>query len=214
MRSPRIIISDDGSHTLRVDELDETYHSTFGAKQESEYVFIEHGLKQMTGSGIRILEVGFGTGLNALLTAIQTEMPTHYVALEPFPIKAEIYESLNYASNRGEQSVFYGMHEAPWGEVVQVSSNMTLEKHQVGIEDFTPESIDLVYYDAFGPDAQPEMWNAEIFQSLFEAMNPGGLFVTYCSRGQVKRDMKSAGFEVERLPGPPGKRHILRGVKF
>lgn len=212
LKSPEIIHTSDGSHTLYLEHLDETYHSRHGAVQESMHVFIEMGLKRIDKPAIRILEIGFGTGLNALLTAKHADRPVHYVSLEPFPLGPDVYQSLNYAADRHDQSLFYALHEAPWGRPMQVNEHLTLEKHATGLMDFKTQDVDLVYYDAFGPNAQPELWELSVFEHLATMLKTGAMLVTYCAKGQVRRNLQAAGFEIERLEGPPGKREMLRGM--
>jgi tRNA U34 5-methylaminomethyl-2-thiouridine-forming methyltransferase MnmC len=219
-----IIITADGSHTLFVPSLDETYHSAHGAVQESRHVFIENGLKFLlprypAGRAMNILEVGFGTGLNAWLTYMdyeQQNITVRYDAIEPHPLVRELVAELNYIENGNAEhaAVFYYLHDSRWDEPVQVSEPFTLTKYCTTLQEimFT-RSYDLVYFDAFGPGKQPELWTEAIFMKLFGAMNAGGVLVTYSSKGTVKQALRAAGFEVRRLKGPPGKRHMLRAMK-
>jgi len=224
-----IIKSKDGSHTLFVPELNEHYHSTFGAIQESNFIFIEAGLHQLTQFNsfpceepLRILEIGFGTGLNALLTQIEAEklgQPVYYTSIEAFPLPPETWSALNYPHqfcSLDYSSVFHHLHTAEWNKAEPVSSHFTLHKIHCTLEDFLPESnfFSLVYFDAFGPDVQPELWTQDIFQRVSDSMIPGGVLVTYSVKGIVVRALRSAGFRIEKLPGPPGKRHILRATKI
>jgi tRNA U34 5-methylaminomethyl-2-thiouridine-forming methyltransferase MnmC len=212
----KIIVSQDGSHTIYLKELNETYHSTYGARQESEYVFIERGLNHVQKSDLQILEIGFGTGLNAWLTWLHRgNRSIYYCALEPFPLGDDVISKLNYADKATDEDrgVFNRIHSLPWSKPNTLSEKFFFEKSEVRLQDYKVANIDLVYFDAFGPDSQPEMWTYDIFNKIFEAMNPGGVLVTYCAKGQVRRDMQSVGFVMERLEGPPGKRHMLRGVK-
>lgn len=216
----RVIKTADGSHTLEIIEMEDTYHSRHGALQESDYVFVGKGLneKLVTQQQVSILEIGFGTGLNALVTkqAISsTNASVHYTALETSPVDQEEIALLNYTALIPALADFYSeMHKAKWGEVVALDEQFTLLKHQVAIEEFkSEERFDLVYFDAFGPASQPELWSLELLRKVYELTALGGIFVTYCAKGQVRRDLTEAGYTVERLPGPPGKRHMLRGVK-
>lgn len=215
----QIIKSGDGSHTIRIEALKENYHSHKGAIQESRHVFIEMGLKQFPADArISMLEVGFGTGLNALLTALEKDDRTmNYVGLEIDPLDWELVGQLNYSSVIGTseaQMLFQSMHEATWETPVEITAGFQLEKRKQAIENLeAEEAFDLVYYDAFAPHAQPELWVPAIWEGLYRAMRPNALLVTYCAKGQVRRDMQAAGFEVERLPGPPGKREMLRARK-
>lgn len=220
----KIIITKDGSHTVAIPELNVTYHSIHGAVQESKHVFIEAGLKylfsQFENEHIWILEVGFGTGLNALLTAVEIEgldTNIYYVALEPFPISTEEVQTLNYCAqlNRKDlQDDFERMHKCEWNKSVTVTENILMHKSKHVLQEFEHGGgFDLVYYDAFAPAAQPELWTKEIFQKLFYMLKPNGVLVTYCSKGDVRRAMTAASFTVKKLPGPPGKREILRAIK-
>ena len=217
-----MIITKDGSHSIYVPELNEHYHSTFGAIQESNVVFIENGLKQILKSkmDIRLFEMGFGTGLNAYLTWIHTtEQPCtiQYTALEAFPLDMQTVKSLNYVdilNPDADANNFNRMHEAAWEQTTPLSDSFILLKHKNFLLDFIPDSMfDLVYFDAFAPEIQPELWTSEVFEKIYKMMEPGGILVTYCCKGIVKRNMNAAGFEIEKLPGPPGKREVLRASK-
>lgn len=215
-----IIKTADQSNTLYVPDLDETYHSRNGALQESQYVFIEQGLclKAESSSSIRILEVGFGTGLNALLTLLTNRdlnLQIVYHALETHPVPDGIVTQLNYTNlaPNADPQIFHQLHQAKWDAPVAVNSDFTLHKHLCSLLDFKSEmQFDLVYFDAFAPDKQPELWSLEVFQQLYSWMNPGGILVTYSAKGDVKRNLRSAGFRVERLPGPLMKRHMVRAT--
>ncbi len=216
---PELVVSEDGSHTLKVAELKEHYHSHKGALRESQHVFLKHGFEVFSNrSELRILEVGFGTGLNALLTALAAQpQKVTYHTLETFPLNAELVSELNYAqlldSDHAAQT-FNAIHKAEWEIEVPVDECFKLQKIECPIQEYEAhESYDLVYYDAFAPHAQPELWEPEIWTRLFAMMSHQGVLVTYCAKGQVKRDMKAAGFEVEGLPGPPGKREMTRARK-
>jgi tRNA U34 5-methylaminomethyl-2-thiouridine-forming methyltransferase MnmC len=215
-----IIKTSDGSHSLYLKDRDETYHSKHGAIQESRHVFIGAGLRPIIESGLKeinILEVGFGTGLNALLTLIEAEkskLVIRYTSLEAFPLSIEVINQLNYGTVLEADNEFKKIHESPWKEPQKISSNFTLKKEETRLEDFEPEDqFDLVYFDAFAPTVQPELWTESIFRKMYAALNNGGVLVTYCSKGAVRRAMIAVGFTVERLPGPPGKREILRARK-
>jgi len=212
-------ITEDGSHTLFVADIDECYHSTHGAVQESRHIFIEAGLLKCQKSEINVLEIGFGTGLNAFLTMLEankTETPIHFTTLELYPVPVETALKLNYAAQLAPdfKLCFEKMHTSPWNKEVQISPFFTLCKFKA---DFTQtifsEEYDVIYFDAFSPEKQPEMWTAEQFEMLYKCCNFEGVLTTYCAKGVVRRAMQSAGFKVERLPGPPGKREILRGIK-
>lgn len=210
----------DGSHTLFVPEMDEHYHSVNGAVQESQHVFIEAGLHHLGRKTVTILEIGFGTGLNAFLTLLDsaaTQSFVRYYSFELYPLRTEVVEALNYGEIicADKKETFRALHTAKWNQPVKITEHFTLNKIEGDSNrEKLPEGIDLVYFDAFAPDKQPEMWNQEIFNKLFAAMNPGGILTTYCAKGVVRRMMKEAGYTVERIPGPPGKREMLRATKL
>lgn len=210
----------DGSSTIFVAELDEHYHSIHGAIQESKHVFIEAGLKyfidQYQPEKIKIYEVGFGTGLNALLTANfihDTNVKIEYFASEAYPLNLQEIESLNYTDEmeQNEKQLFLNLHKASWNEKVKISDQFTLCKQQEFLENRAAlNSIDIVYFDAFAPSAQPELWTESIFKRINNEMSERGILVTYCAKGVVKRTLKSSGFKIEAIPGPPGKREMTR----
>lgn len=210
-------ITEDGSHTLFVPEIEECYHSTKGAIQESRHIFIEAGLKQFAKSEINVLEIGFGTGLNALLTSLESDVLVNYSTIELYPVPIEQALKLNYPELLGPESVvlFEKIHSSPWNEKVQISENFSITKLNA---DFTrtdfDEKFDVIYFDTFSPEKQPEMWSEEMFRKLYLCASENAVLTTYCAKGAVRRAMKSAGFAVERLPGPPGKREILRARKI
>jgi tRNA U34 5-methylaminomethyl-2-thiouridine-forming methyltransferase MnmC len=220
----KIIESGDGSHTLLHSTLNETYHSMHGAVQESEHVFIRSGLEPLIPAKktIRIFEVGFGTGLNAWLTYKKVENSDTkiiYHSLEPFPLKESIYTQLNYtksSENKNLQDFFLQIHQAEWNKEVELNNNFILKKIKLKLEDYTPvdQNFDLVYYDAFAPSKQAEVWLPENLQKVYALLTKEGILVTYCARGQFKRDLKEIGFLVETLPGPPGKKEMTRGKKI
>jgi tRNA U34 5-methylaminomethyl-2-thiouridine-forming methyltransferase MnmC len=209
-----VVFTKDGSKTIFVPELDEHYHSIHGARQESMHVFIKNGFDAFKNKGkVSILEVGFGTGLNAFLTLAtnnQNAQDVEYVGLEPFPVeKGVVNELIQDQFDADEQSNFLALHEADWNVSVAIGPYFTIKKIQRRIEDFSShEHFELIYFDAFGPRAQAELWMLPIFQKTFELLAQGGRMVTYCAKGQVKRDLKLAGFRVESVPGPPGKREM------
>ncbi len=213
----------DGSHTLFVPGLNEHYHSTNGALQESNLVFIQNGLKYIPGciKEINLLEVGFGTGLNALLSVLEAkkqQRKINYVAIEPYPVATTMLNELNYASLIGSteaQGYFKMLHEAGWAHPAFLSDYFILSKLQARLEDveLQDEKFNLVFFDAFGPDVQPELWTEKVFSQLYKCMKTDGILVTYSCKGTVKRALKAAGFTVEKLPGPVGKREVLRAMK-
>lgn len=208
----------DGSTTLFVEEMDENYHSHHGAIQEAVHVFIKNGLEYLGGKKIRIFELGFGTGLNALLTlksAKELGLDVEYLGLEAFPVEMDLVCQLNYAEQIGEVYAedFRLMHEADWNVPIRFDG-FQLTKVDQKIQNFetTGKKFDLIYFDAFGPRAQDEMWELSVLMKMAEILNPEGVLVTYCAQGQFKRHLKSLGFEIERLPGPPGKREMTRAT--
>ena len=219
----QLIVTSDSSHTILNRELNETYHSTHGAIQESRHVFIEAGLLHISPfpDPLSILEVGFGTGLNALLTQVEAETAgkhVMYTAIEAFPLKEEIWSQLNYPRllcSIDYSKAFEKLHLAEWGRTEELSNFFHIHKIHVKLEDYLPEpgQFDLVYFDAFSPASQPELWTTGIFMKLFSAMKPGAVLTTYSVKGDVIRSLKAAGFTTEKIPGPPGKRQITRAVK-
>ena len=215
----KIVTTSDGSSSIFVEELKEHYHSTHGAIQEAEHVFLKMGLTHVLKSfsatdQIEILEVGFGTGLNCLLTEL-TNCQVNYHGLEAYPINSALISELNYADLLPESSSKLSLiHKAEWQQYVEIRPGFSLCKDQVLLENVLLEQkYHLVYFDAFGPKVQEELWTVKLFTKLYQAMVSGGVFVTYCAKGQVRRDLESVGFKIERLPGPPGKREMLRGTK-
>lgn len=211
----------DGSHTLYLPAMDEHYHSVNGAIGESEHIFVNAGLRSLAQKEIRILEIGFGTGLNAFLTLREAMTDPAwrivYYAVELYPLPFELATRLNYvglAWPEGE-SLFLDLHRAEWERPTQITDRFVLHKIEGDANRVSlPDGIDLVYMDAFAPEKQPEMWNAALYRRLADAMVPGATLVTYCSKGDVRRGLRDVGLFMERLPGPPGKRHILRGKRL
>jgi tRNA U34 5-methylaminomethyl-2-thiouridine-forming methyltransferase MnmC len=212
----------DGSYTLRSVQIDEHYHSVVGAVNESTHVFVQSGLEHVLATQpqrpVKLLEVGLGTGLNLLLSwirCLEGKCTVDYTALEPFPVSASNLEELAYC----DDLAWPGLH-APYmdrmttriGERWEASGGLSFQQLPLpALELHTPEPFDLIYFDAFGPNTQPEMWTLEVFQHMLALLRPGGVLVTYCAKGEVRRTMEAAGFTVERLQGPPGKREMLRG---
>jgi tRNA U34 5-methylaminomethyl-2-thiouridine-forming methyltransferase MnmC len=218
--SRQIVKTDDGSHTLIIPELNEHYHSTHGAIQESMHVFIQAGFNQLAfASKLSILEIGFGTGLNALLTFIQSKVSRQQIAyctIEKYPLINEEFMQLNYASilNDYPNDLLFRMHNAPWEKSTAIDSAFTLLKlHHDLLHLQVDITFDLVYFDAFGPDKQPDLWTEDVFKTIYGLMNRGAILTTYSAKGQVRRNMKNAGFNVERIAGSPGKREMLRAKK-
>jgi tRNA U34 5-methylaminomethyl-2-thiouridine-forming methyltransferase MnmC len=214
--------TDDGSHTLFVPSLNETYHSRHGALQESRHVFIEMGLRKVAAhqSKIRILEIGFGTGLNALLTALEAEnagLQVEYWSMEAYPLAAVDLDGMNYAALIGTETAeatWKAIHSAAWEEMTAIHSNFGLQKIHGKLETAAlPEQVDLIYFDAFAPEKQPELWTKEIFQKVFDHLAIGGMLTTYCAKGIVRRTMEAVGFKVSRVKGPPGKREMILAIR-
>jgi len=208
----------DGSTTLYNGDIDECYHSLFGARNESMHIFITSGLNQCHKSTINILEVGFGTGLNAFLTALEaekTDVKINYTTIELYPLSDEIYTKLPYAKTTEEATLFEQLHTCHWEENVQITHNFSITKLKADIQILTfHNSFDCVFFDAFSPEKQPELWNISIFEKIYQAMNTGGILTTYCAKGVVRRTLQQVGFVVERIAGPiGGKREILRARK-
>ncbi len=214
----RVVLTADGSSSVYNSEFDQHYHSIFGALQESQRVFIQLGLEAALErfTEISVFEMGFGTGLNALLTmleAVKSERAVKYTAVEAFPIPLEEACQLNFDELLASHYL-NALHEAPWNRPLAITPFFQLLKCEGRFQDFrTEERFNLVYYDAFAPEAQPELWTPEIFEHLATLMHPGGLLTTYCSKGYVKRNLQAAGFLVEKHPGPARKREVLRAVR-
>ena len=215
----KIVTSNDGSHTIYRKDIDEHYHSIHGSIQESLHVFINAGLIDFLTTyntkQLNILEIGFGTGLNALLTIqenLRLKQQINYHSLEPFPVPQNIIEHINYKDINAK--LFTKIHQANWNKLELIEENFKLMKIKSKLEDFnSTQNYDLIYYDAFGPNSQHEMWSLPLFNKLYGLLNQPGALVTYCAKGQVRRDLQSVGFKMERLDGPKGKREMLRGIK-
>lgn len=210
----KVIITEDGSPTVFLPEKQVTYHSIHGAIQESNFIFIEAGLKPLLHQydTLHIFEMGFGTGLNALLTlqqATRFQQKIEYHTVELFPLTLEEVMKLGY-----QYTNHFVLHQCPWEEEVKINKYFRLFKTQQSLLDYTTARYShFVYFDAFDPEVQPELWTEEIFKKIYDFMLPNGIFVTYCSKGSVRRSMLSVGFSVEKLPGPPGKREIMRACR-
>lgn len=207
--------TNDGSQTLFSSEFGETYHSGFGAITESMHVFIEAGFNQIQANPMYIFEMGFGTGQNSLLTlkfAIERNIRVKYHAVEIFPVPFGLVSS--FEIEPGLRNEFINMHKAEWDKPFQVTHLFELTKINQSLQNWLPnEMYHLIYFDAFSPESQPELWTADVFQKMYNMLYTGGILTTYCAKGYVRRNMISAGFKAERLPGPPGKREMLRGRK-
>lgn len=220
----KIIRTADGSTTIYLKDWDEHYHSRHGAIQEAYHVFIRMGLEpaiEKFNGKIRIMEIGFGTGLNAyitLLEALMLGLNISYTGIEAYPVAEVEWRALNYTrelnSSTELEGLFEKLHETPWETPETITPNFILQKRKQFFHDIDDSSaFDLIYFDAFGARVQPELWEQDIFQKMADALSPGGILVTYAAKGSVRRAMQAVGLEVEKLPGPPGKREMLRAVK-
>lgn len=215
----RLDVSRDGSQTLYSEKYGQHYHSMHGALSESLHVFIKHGLDRIDKDEVKVLELGFGTGLNALLTlkeAIRRDISIDYTGLELHPVTTDIWSLLNYSSSAGQDlsAQFKLMHSSPWNQQVHIHPNFNLCKREVDM--LTADlgtGYDLVYFDAFGPETQPELWSQDLFQRIYDAMAPAGVISTYSCKGDVRRGWMDLGMKVEKPIGPPGKRSMLVGIK-
>ncbi len=215
-----IIKTLDGSTTIHLEEWNESYHSKHGAIQEAKHVFIMNGLSLFENNPISIMEIGFGTGLNAFITFLESENKNQkidYVGVEGYPVNAEEVLAMNYVEELEAlefRNIFEEMHKSEWGEKIEISSRFSLTKSKQFFDEINDlEIFDLIYFDAFGYRVQPELWSTEIFQKMYNSLKPNGVLVTYAARGVVKRSMISVGFTVEKLAGPPGKREMFRAFK-
>ncbi|PKA97125.1 tRNA U34 5-methylaminomethyl-2-thiouridine-forming methyltransferase MnmC [Flavobacteriaceae bacterium MAR_2009_75] len=216
----KIITTGDGSKTIQISDWDEQYHSKHGAIQEAYHVFIKMGLSLFSDRELSILEIGFGTGLNAFITFLEAEkgnLVVNYNGVEKFPVSVEEVHQLNYISElKAEEfsNAFSRMHDSSWDREHLISENFRLTKRQLDFNEIDGEErFDLIYFDAFGARVQPELWTEDIFSRMYGVLKLGGVLVTYSAKGSVRRAMQAVGFEVERLPGPPGKREMLRAMK-
>jgi tRNA U34 5-methylaminomethyl-2-thiouridine-forming methyltransferase MnmC len=221
----KIITTADGSKTIHIEDWNEQYHSVHGAIQEANHVYIKHGLLFFISENeptpkdeISILEIGFGTGLNALLTFLKAKelnQSINYVGVEAFPVSSEELEQLNYTSELNiKKTTFQALHESSWEETHHISEAFKLTKQEKFFKDISEENrFDVIYFDTFGARVQPELWTEAIFKLMHSALKTNGVLTTYAAIGHVRRTLTALGFEVERLDGPPGKRHMLRAVK-
>ena len=218
----QVVKTNDNSSTLFVPELAQHYHSTHGAVQESVHVFIEAGLHQFleTQQPISILEIGFGTGLNPLLTLLDAEknnLEIKFTTLEKYPLTMDEAMELNYGEmlgGRDAKKYLLELHQVVWEKWIEITPKFSILKKEIDFKNFSASAeYDLIYFDAFAPGAQPNLWTINIFKRMFESLKTGGILVTYCSKGDVRRNMMAAGFEVEKIPGPPGKREMVRARK-
>lgn len=206
---------------MLVPELNEQYHSIHGAVQEAEHVFLKMGLGEYLNYNdvpINIFEVGFGTGLNSLLSAKWASVNNqiiHYTSIEKYPISENEFQQLNYGDFAGDKKLYEKITSSKWNEFVEISSCFKLRKLELDlIEAVLPSGFDLIFFDAFAPNKQPKLWEVSIFKKMFNLLNSKGFLVTYCCQGQARRNMISAGFSVKKVPGPPGKREMLKASKL
>ncbi|HLW21277.1 MAG TPA: tRNA (5-methylaminomethyl-2-thiouridine)(34)-methyltransferase MnmD [Cyclobacteriaceae bacterium] len=225
-REVKIIITEDGSHSLYVPEIRESYHSSNGAYRESIHVFLLYGLEAWAARNagkqpIRIFEVGFGTGLNAWLTLVwaeQNQVPVLYHTIEPFPLEEDIYKQLNYGEM--DDAIWHfrpylqRIHKLPWDAGGAVTSYFNMKKETTTLQEVELYPTDIVYFDAFSPKKQPELWGADIMEKVVNSMNDQAVFVTYCATGKLKRMLKDLGLSLDKVPGPPGKLEMTRAWKF
>ncbi|TAI49446.1 tRNA (5-methylaminomethyl-2-thiouridine)(34)-methyltransferase MnmD [Flagellimonas allohymeniacidonis] len=216
----KIILTADGSKTIHLEDWNEQYHSKHGAIQEAYHVFIEMGLRRFRNTDISLLEIGFGTGLNAIITLIEAQklnLHLDYVGIEAFPVEEEVVSELNYIEQLGAEryeKIFQRMHAMKWGDKEEIFKNFHFIKRQMHFESINDTDLfNLIYFDAFGPRVQPDLWTVAIFEKMYGSLKPGGILVTYSAKGSVRRAMQEVGFDVERLAGPPGKREMLRATK-
>lgn len=215
-----IVITEDGSTTIRLPEWDENYHSKHGAIQEAKHVFIKNGLSLFANQSVSVLEIGFGTGLNTFITFLEgkkNNQSIDYVGVEAYPVAADEVLQMNYVTElqaESERFIFEKIHQTSWEEKAEIDSHFFLTKRKQFFNEIDDvEKFDLIYFDAFGYRVQPELWSTEIFQKMYNSLKEGGVLVTYAARGVVKRSMQEVGFTVEKLAGPPGKREMMRATK-
>ena len=220
-----LIITGDGSHTLFSGELDETYHSKHGAIRESMHVFIRNGFRHYLSisgkNNLRVFELGLGTGLNALLTAMEAgkfRCPVWYEAVEPYPLGPDIYRKLNFTDflpPTEPPGLLLKIHESGWEGAEPLTGKYTQKKARIRFEDYETDNknFDIIYYDAFAPGKQPEIWAPGLIRKAHDMLLPGGILVTYCAQGNFKRNLREAGFRIESLTGPPGKKEMVRAVR-
>jgi tRNA U34 5-methylaminomethyl-2-thiouridine-forming methyltransferase MnmC len=221
-----IIRTGDGSDTITIPEMNVSYHSKHGAIQESMHVFIEAGLRYIINQSpiqpINIFEMGLGTGLNAFVTAIEAsnrKTKVYYVGVEKYPLTEAEVSKLNYTEALKHAGLFQNIHQSKWNENIKLNEFFIFRKINEDIINYSTkvlskaEGFNIIYYDAFAPTAQPELWTEEVFKKLYSMLLPGGILVTYCSKGSVRRVMQAVGFQVEKIPGPEGKREMVRAIK-
>jgi tRNA U34 5-methylaminomethyl-2-thiouridine-forming methyltransferase MnmC len=217
MKHLKVIETKDGSKSIFLQDMNETYHSKFGAKIESEHVYINAGFFQIKQPKINILEIGFGTGLNVILTLKANESGqkrVYFETLEKYPLPQDVINQIEFYDDKSLNAYFKKVHNAAWDQPVIINKQFSFCKKHTDLLIYQSDiKFDLVYFDAFAPDKQPEMWRKAIFEKMYNLLKENGLLVTYSAKGSVRRTMQSVGFMVERIPGPPGKREMLRAIK-
>lgn len=215
-----VVVTGDGSKTIHMPELNESYHSTHGALQEAVHVFIKNGLELVEKPVINVFELGFGTGLNAILAyrfARENGVKLNYVGVEAYPVELDMLEELDYTSllNSDELTAFKQMHEVEWGQSLTIDENFSFEKIHSKVEEYESDrtDFDIIFFDAFGPRTQSELWKPDVLKRVGELLKEDGVLTTYCAQGQFRRDLQSVGFEVTKVPGPPGKREMVVAFK-
>jgi tRNA U34 5-methylaminomethyl-2-thiouridine-forming methyltransferase MnmC len=217
-----IQLTEDGSHTIGIPDLGVTYHSIHGAIAESVHVFMEAGLdyllKEENLTELNILEMGFGTGLNVLLSLQwnrKNNIPIHYTTIESDPLNPDEYSILNYGNFLQLGQELQVLHKAAWEQPIKINDRFNFEKVRVDLREFeTIEKFHCVFFDAFSPNQQPELWTSEIFKKIYNMLLPSGILVTYCSKSIVRRALQEAGFQVSKIPGPRGKREMVRAIRL
>lgn len=216
-----LFITNDGSTSIHLEEWNESYHSKHGAIQEAYHVFIKNGLSLFQGKSVSVLEIGLGTGLNALITLKESKslhQEIDYVGVEAYPISGEMAIQMNYVEQLQDESLnpyFQKMHTIDWEQKTEIDSHFYLTKQKKFFQEIDSKNqFDLIYFDAFGFRVQPELWSVKVFQKMYAALKDGGVLVTYACRTSIKNAMKESGFTVEKLPGAPGKREMLRATKL
>lgn len=215
-----VVVTGDGSKTIHMPELNESYHSTHGALQEAVHVFIKNGLELVEKPVINVFELGFGTGLNAILAyrfARENEVKLNYVGVEAYPVELDMLDELDYTSllNSDEFTAFKQMHEVEWGQPLTIDENFSFEKIHAKVEEYESKrtDFDIIFFDAFGPRTQGELWKPDVLKRVGGLLKDDGVLTTYCAQGQFRRDLQSVGFEVTKVPGPPGKREMVVAFK-
>jgi len=214
----KIIKTKDGSHSILVEQMGETYHSVHGAVAEAKHVYIQNGIGHCPSADIAVLELGFGTGLNTLLTArhaMYNNLFVDYTTIEAHPLAESEWQALNYTDSTADKLLFEKIHACEWEKTGKISDNFSLTKHKMFFEemDFSSQ-FDVIYFDVFGYNYQPHLWSREILNKCFQALKPNGIWVTYACKGVVSRELKALGFTVKKLAGPPGKREMTQAVKI